>query len=293
MKNEILVSISCITYNHVEYIRQCLDGFLMQKCDFAFEVLIHDDASIDGTQEIIKEYQEKYPNIIKPILREENLYSKGERGFNGRFNFTRAEGKYIAMCEGDDYWTDPLKLQKQVNFLKTNPDFFACFHHRKIKRKDGVLIPGRIKKKDFTKDTTLVGGDIIETSIPTLSLMLHNDLDDYIKLGTQNILGGDVLLRSFISTKGKVRYLHFQGGVYRKHDGGVFSSLKRLDALYKSIETRLVILKILPNIDKRSLYISICKIYISIIREKVKTRKISFFKDTVKLIQVSAKVVFV
>src|SRR5690606_1543694 len=101
-----LVSVSCITYNHSSYIRQCLDGFVMQKCDFAFEVLIHDDASTDDTQEIIKEYQAKYPEIIKAVLQKENQYSKGIRGISPRFNFPRAQGKYIAMCEGDDYWTD-------------------------------------------------------------------------------------------------------------------------------------------------------------------------------------------
>src|SRR5690625_3999133 len=103
--NKQIVSISCITYNQSSYIRQCLDGFLMQKCNFKFEVLIHDDASTDNTADIIKEYQAKYPDIIKPIYQAENQYSKGVRGINIRFNFPRAQGKYIALCEGDDYWT--------------------------------------------------------------------------------------------------------------------------------------------------------------------------------------------
>ena len=97
---------------------QCLDGFMMQQTNFAFEVLIHDDASTDGTTEIIKEYEAKYPEIIKPIYEEENQWVKGRRG-SAVFNFPRAKGKYIAMCEGDDYWTDPLKLQKQVDFLES------------------------------------------------------------------------------------------------------------------------------------------------------------------------------
>jgi glycosyltransferase involved in cell wall biosynthesis len=126
--NKPLVSISCITYNHEPYIRECLDGFLMQKCDFDFEVLIHDDASTDGTQEIIKEYQEKYPEIIKPIFQTENQYSKGVRGMNIKFNFPRAQGKYIALCEGDDYWTDSLKLQKQVDVLEKHPEIDICSH---------------------------------------------------------------------------------------------------------------------------------------------------------------------
>lgn len=289
VSNDVVVSICCLAYNHAPYIRECLEGFLMQRVNFPFEVLIHDDASTDGTADIIREYQEKYPDIIKPVIQKENQYSKGVRNISAKYNFSRAKGRYIAMCEGDDYWTDPLKLQKQVDFLEVNSDFFACFHHRKIKKKDGVVVSARIKKKDFTKDTTLIGGDIIQTSIQTLSLMLRNDLNEYINLSAKNILGGDVLLRSFISTKGKVRYLHFQGGVYRKHDGGVFSSLKRLDALYKSIETRLIIAQVLPNVDTRSIYISICKIYISIIREKIKSGDFSCFRDFLKLFQYSIK----
>src|SRR5690606_11316563 len=135
-----LVSISCITYNHAPYIRECLDGFMMQKCDFDFEVLIHDDASTDGTQEIIKEYQEKYPEIIKPIFQTENQYSKGIRGMNIQFNFPRAQGKYIALCEGDDYWTDPLKLQKQLDFLEANPEYVLSCHNYKILDFDGKTI---------------------------------------------------------------------------------------------------------------------------------------------------------
>lgn len=116
---DILVSVSCITYNHSKFIRQCLDGMLMQQVNFKFEILIHDDASNDGTQDIIKEYQANHPSIIKPIFRENNLYSQGVRFIN-KFNFERAKGKYIALCEGDDYWQDPFKLQKQVDILEKN-----------------------------------------------------------------------------------------------------------------------------------------------------------------------------
>lgn len=129
---EPLVSISCITYNHEPFIRQCLDGFLMQKCDFEYEILIHDDASTDGTQDIIKEYQDKYPEIVKPIFQIENQLSKGVRAINATFNYPRAQGKYIALCEGDDYWTDPLKLQKQVDFLNSTNDCVASAHPSKF-----------------------------------------------------------------------------------------------------------------------------------------------------------------
>ena len=127
-KGEIpLVSISCITYNHEPYIAQSLDGFLMQKTSFPFEVLIHDDASTDRTADIIREYEKKFPKIIKPIYQKENQYSKGNRSILASFVYPRAKGKYIALCEGDDYWIDENKLQIQVDFLESNPEYGMCY----------------------------------------------------------------------------------------------------------------------------------------------------------------------
>lgn len=113
----LMVTIRCITYNHEPYIRQCLEGFIMQKTNFRFEAIVHDDASTDGTANIIREYAEKYPDIIKPIFETENQYSKLD-GSIQRIMSEHIHGKYVAMCEGDDYWIDPLKLQKQVDFLE-------------------------------------------------------------------------------------------------------------------------------------------------------------------------------
>lgn len=121
---KVMVAIRCITYNHEPYIRDALEGFVMQKTNFPFVAIVHDDASTDGTAAIIKEYAEKYPDIIKPIYETENQYSKRDgsllRIMNEACEATGA--KYIATCEGDDYWTDPLKLQKQVDILNQNPE---------------------------------------------------------------------------------------------------------------------------------------------------------------------------
>ena len=125
-KQQTLVSICCLVYNHEPYLRECFDGFMMQKTNFDFEVLVHDDASSDNSASIIREYETKYPDIFKPIYQTENQYSKGVK-VSATFNFPRATGKYIAMCEGDDYWTDPLKLQKQVDFLESHPDYGMCY----------------------------------------------------------------------------------------------------------------------------------------------------------------------
>lgn len=121
------VSIICNTYNQEKYIGQALDGFLMQKTDFPFEVLVHDDASTDGTDRIIKKYAEKHPDIIFPIYETENQWSKGI-SISQELQYPRVRGKYIALCEGDDYWTDPQKLQKQYAAMEANPDCNMCAH---------------------------------------------------------------------------------------------------------------------------------------------------------------------
>ena len=118
-----LVSICTITYNHAHFVEEALDSFLMQKTDFPFEIVISDDCSPDNTATIIRKYLDKFPNIINANLRDVNVGMH----INGRKNQQRARGKYIALCEGDDYWTDPLKLQKQVDFLEKNKEFVITY----------------------------------------------------------------------------------------------------------------------------------------------------------------------
>lgn len=134
--NMPIVSICCMAYNHAPFIRKCLDGFLMQEPptgvstdEHWYEILIHDDCSTDGTDDIIREYTEKFPNKIFPLYETENQYRKGK--VIDAYNYDRAKGRYIAVCEGDDYWTDPYKLQKQVDWMDAHPDYSVCFHRVK------------------------------------------------------------------------------------------------------------------------------------------------------------------
>lgn len=188
MKDKPLVSISCITYNHAPYIRQCLDGFIMQKTNFAYEILIHDDASTDGTIAVIREYEHKYPDVIKPIYEVENQWSKGRVG-SIIFNIPRAQGKYIALCEGDDYWIDPFKLQKQVDFLEKNKNYDLCCSASRLYLQDKGEFVGHGGTQlcedyetciqggnDIFTATTLIRTDAYKKCYGDLSSFLPNDL---------------------------------------------------------------------------------------------------------------------
>lgn len=127
MEHEVKVSVICAAYNHEKYIAKALESFVTQQTDFPFEVIVHDDASTDGTAAIIREYEKKYPDIIRPIYQTENQYQKGI-GVVGEILFPAARGTYFAICEGDDYWTDPAKLQKQYDYMQRHPDCPLVMH---------------------------------------------------------------------------------------------------------------------------------------------------------------------
>lgn len=242
-----LVSISCTTYNHAPFIRQCLDGFVIQKTLFPFEILIHDDASTDGTQDIIAEYEKKYPDIIKPIYQQDNQYSKGIP-IGVTFNFPRAHGKYIAMCEGDDYWTDPLKLQKQVDFLESHPDYVMCSHRfNKYWHEKGVL------EEDSDKDfkgadydlQNLIGGKWLTQ---TLTVMYRRSALDLKRCESYG-MSLDMILFYELLRHGKGYCFPEVMGVYRCHRGGVWSEVSQNRRLLTEFKARLAIYKVEQSDD--------------------------------------------
>lgn len=141
--HEIVVSIICITYNHEKYIKDALESFINQRTNFRFEIIVHDDASTDSTTDIIKGYEQKYPDLIKPIYQKKNQYLKLKSQGKSAVMYCvpLARGRYVATCEGDDYWTDCYKLQKQVDFLEKNPDYVACVHNTRI---DDLITPPKL-----------------------------------------------------------------------------------------------------------------------------------------------------
>lgn len=251
--NNPLVSISCITYNHEPYIRQCLDSFLMQQCDFEYEILIHDDASTDGTSDIIREYQKKYPEIIKPIIQTENQWSQGVRGIMAKFNFSRAKGKYIALCEGDDYWTDSLKLQKQVDFLEENPEYGLIggsanriYEYENFKN---LHKPAVIADTDFDFNTSYL---ISKNPLSTLTVCFRTDLINEFPKDYHKMIIKDRGLYTLLSEYGKCRFTKEIFGVYRIHSKGVSNIfrgnyLKAIEGLKESMYTAEIWNKYLNN----------------------------------------------
>lgn len=220
-----LVSTATLTYNHEPYIRACLDGILMQKTTFPVRVTIFEDASTDRTAEIVKEYADKYPGLIFAFCQKENTYGKGEirqKALQPYFE-ARSVAKYIALCEGDDYWTDPLKLQKQVEFLEGNPEFSMCFHNAMLKYENNPS-----KNRKFTElETREYSGDEIlrKWTIPTASVVYRTSM--YEPVSHPDFIFGDIVLFLSLSQKGRIYGLNENMSVYRKHDGGVTKANKK------------------------------------------------------------------
>lgn len=217
-----LVSIFCIVYNHSSFLEDCLNGFLMQKTRFPFEIIIHDDASTDGSQKIIERYKKKYPSIIKCIFEKENQYSKGKKAFS--FFENVSDAPFIAICEGDDFWLDEGKLQKQVEFLENNKSYVICGH-------DAMVIDdsGKILKKSKLRDNQkrdFVGADISRgrVSMPTMSWVYRNIIKEFAPERSM-VRNEDNFLMSLLGKYGKSHYhADIKPAAYRVHSGGVWSS---------------------------------------------------------------------
>jgi glycosyltransferase involved in cell wall biosynthesis len=195
MTRKPLVSVIIITYNQENYIGQALESIVTQKTSFEFEVLVGDDMSTDKTPAIISDFAQRYPAIIKPIIRKKNLGPAP----NFVETLKLSQGRYIAICEGDDYWTDPLKLQRQADFLDANPDCVVCFHPVRVIYENGThedeIYP--VQKDGFTLER-LVEGNFIQTNSVMYRATNYNDLpDDILPLwqciaGTRVASGGRI-----------------------------------------------------------------------------------------------------
>jgi len=250
MDNKPLVSICCMTYNHEKYINQTLKSFQDQVTNFNFEIIIHDDNSTDNTKNIIETYSER-DNRVKPIFQKENKYSKNERIWY-KYMFPVCKGKYIAICDGDDYWTDPLKLQKQVDFLEKNTDYgivgtrMLSYY---VNNKEFIDWEHQKNKKERLDIVDLIEGNFIFAS----SVLIKNDFE--IKNWWYELPFGDWPLYINQIKNRKIKILDENTGVYRVHDLGIFSGLTKIQQLQKDIlcVTTILIHSDLSDIIKQKL----------------------------------------
>jgi glycosyltransferase involved in cell wall biosynthesis len=219
---EVKVSILTITYNQEKYIGQALESFVTQKTDFPFEAIVIDDNSTDGNPGIIREYAAKYPEIVKPVFRSENVGPIA----NYMDTFYRAAGEYIAICEGDDFFTDENKLQIQADYLDAHPEMSLCFHPVKIfyqgrEREDKEFRPGKISVEELLKSNF----------IQTNAVMYRRQKYESLPV---NIMPGDWFMHLYHAQFGGIGFVDRVMSAYRKHDQGIWWNARRdPDEIYK------------------------------------------------------------
>lgn len=213
--HDIKVSIHCLTYNHEKYISDAIESFVAQVTNFSYEILIQDDASTDKTPDIIRHYQSLYPEMIKPIYQTTNQYSLGKSV--SRNNYLRAKGKYIAICEGDDYWIDPKKLQKQYNYMEQNKNCTLCVHNAYIingqnkKKRIGKIKPCKKSGIISTGDVIKGGGGFCATNSIFAPTRLFLQQPSYFE-----ILSIDLVLQMYLASCGETYCFSDYMSVYRK-----------------------------------------------------------------------------
>lgn len=221
-----LVAIKCLVFNHEPYLRECLDGFVMQQTDFPFVAIVHDDASTDRSADIIREYAERYPGIICPIYETENQYSKGTLGRVMDAAVDATDAKYIALCEGDDYWTAPHKLQKQVDFLESHPDYGFVGTRYKILQDNRFLECETIPAQYKIEGEWELYGDIFESvaiygpPARTCTMMFRKPL----LVEYRSVIYGDYLTEAVLASQSMYARLSTETACYRVHSGSLTQS---------------------------------------------------------------------
>ena len=246
-EEKIMVSILCLAYNHEKYIKDALDSFINQKVNFKYEIIINDDCSTDSTAQIIKEYAERYPQIIKPIFQKENQYSKYKRMLIDIL-MPQAKGKYFAICEGDDYWTDPNKLQKQFDFMEANSEYSMCVANAIIvdsnKNKVGEINTVRDNSTLACDDFILGGGGYVATNSIFSRMKYIEQLPTYF-----NDFSIDYLWQIFLSSMGKTYCFKEPMVAYRINTGSSWTD-KIINDESKNININKRIVEKLKEIDE-------------------------------------------
>lgn len=283
MKSEYcpMVSVQCLAYNHEKYIRECLEGLVNQKTDFKYEVIVHDDASTDNTVSIIKEYAEKYSEIIKPIFEKENLYKRDQARMR-QIITEKLTGKYIAFCECDDYWTACDKLQKQVDFLETHPDYSMCFHSAKKQYETNTI--SWLKCEDVEDRDYSPTEVFVNWIVPTASILCRREaIENRMKMiGSNRILNGDITIVLSSAMIGKIRGMHEQMSVYRVQSSGITYDLNaRRKRAMRAPHHFECLRDNFPIVDRRPLDDTISKTYFerALVQDSFRDRLRDFYQS--------------
>lgn len=217
------LSVHIITYNHKDFIKNCIEGVLEQKTSFGYEVVIGDDCSTDGTREILLEYKARFPKKVKLIL-----FEKRNAGVPGKVNFVtvlkNCTGNYIALCDGDDYWCDQNKLQRQVDFLEENPEYSMCFHRVYKLGEKGDVALSHLNPEE--SEITYTMQELAKKNIIHVpSVVFRNNLFGDLPSWFNECPVGDYVLHMLNAQHGLIKYFPQPMAVYRKHGGGVWSTL--------------------------------------------------------------------
>lgn len=223
----VSVSVVCITYNHEKYIEKALESFVTQKTNFPFEIIVHDDASTDGTADIIRRYEKEYPHLVKPIYETENQYHKKNWSSIKKQYVPMIKGKYIAICEGDDYWIDDHKLQKQFDYMEAHPDCSFCgtdgYEESGSKRGKTSIFAQTSEGKALlnNKENRFGGPEMIRFwQIPTASYFLRTSDMAEIPEIPKNCFSGDLFVQIYLASKGYCHCLIEPCCVYRRRVSG-------------------------------------------------------------------------
>jgi glycosyltransferase involved in cell wall biosynthesis len=218
-----IVSILCLVYNHEKYVEDAIRGFLLQVTEYPYEVLIHDDASDDGSVEIIKKYEKEYPNIIKPIYQKENQWSKNDALIRN-MQYGRAKGKYIAYCDGDDCWVDPKKLQIQIDYLESHPQIAISSHDAVVVDENYKLIKKSKLPDTCKRDLTSEEVIMIKGWMLTVSMVCRNV--EIMGIPEMNkVFNVDTFITSLVGNNGGSHYhTDIKKAVYREHSNGIWSN---------------------------------------------------------------------
>lgn len=232
MKEELKVSVYCQTYNQVSYIKSALDGFLMQDTDFPFEVVVYDDASTDGTSDIVREYADKYPDIIRAFIMEKNTWHVPERAKIAlEFRKKYLKGKYTAYCEGDDFWIDRHKLQIQVDYMETHPECSMYVHNALwVDCRDGTMKAGNPYISNGAGYVSPKEIIMLENGHPPTASFLHRkEMFDSMPQWFNEAAVGDYTLLLYAITCGNVYYNDRIMSVYRNFAVGSYTTTRKKD----------------------------------------------------------------